>query len=144
MEPLTSTAIVTLVFVKAIEKTTEKFTEAGLEKLKNLRLKIVEKFRGNKTAEAAIAGAEEGLKPDLQKVASYLEVAMKSDERFADEVKTLAHEINQEINIDEITGRNVQNVYDGGKGYHSFDSNAPTFQGVENSPININYHQPPS
>ncbi|MEO0841507.1 MAG: hypothetical protein AAF063_21700 [Cyanobacteria bacterium J06643_5] len=143
MEPLTSTAIATLVFNKAIEKTTEKFTEAGLEKLNNLRLKIVEKFRGNKKAEAAIAGAEKGLKPDLQKIASYLEVEMDSDERFAKEVKTLAREINQEIKIDEIKGRNMQNVY-GGEAYQSNDSNAPTFQGVENSPININYHQPPS
>jgi hypothetical protein len=143
MEPLTASAIATLVFTKAIEKTAEKLTEAGLEKLNQLRLKIIEKFRGNQKAEAAIAGAEKGLKPELQKVVSYLEVAMDADDSFAQEVQTLAYEINQEINIGEIQGRNVQNVY-GGQGYQSNDSNAPTFQGTENSSININYYQPPS
>ncbi len=142
MEPLTASWIATLVFTKAIEKTTEKLTEATLEKLNQLRLKIIEKFQGNKKAEAAIAGAEKGLKPELQKIVSYLEVAMDEDDSFAQEIQTLAHEINQEINIGEIKGRNVQNVY-GGQAYQSNDSNAPTFQGTENSPITINYNSTP-
>lgn len=49
----------------------------------------------------------------------------------------------QEINIGKIQGQNVQNVY-GGEGYQNNDSKAPIFQGVDNSPININYHNPPT
>ncbi|BAY45434.1 hypothetical protein SAMD00079811_30370 [Scytonema sp. HK-05] len=143
MEPLTAGAIATLAFTKAFEKTIEKFTEAALVKMNKLRKKIWDKLRGNIKAETALAAAEKGSKPDLDTVTAYLRVEMDKDEQFAQEVQTLARDIHQEINIGKIQGQNVQNVY-GGEGYQNNDSKAPIFQGVDNSPITINYHNPPS
>ena len=143
MEPLTAGAIATLAFTKAFEKTIEKFTEAALVKMDKLRKKIWDKLRGNIKAETALTAAEKGSKADLDTVTAYLRVEMDKDEQFAQEVQTLARDIHQEINIGKIQGQNVQNVY-GGEGYQNNDSKAPIFQGVDNSPITINYHNPPT
>ena len=51
MEPLTAGVIVTLAFTKAFETTIEKFTEAALVKMDELRQKIWNKLRGNPRAE---------------------------------------------------------------------------------------------
>ncbi|MBD2197373.1 MULTISPECIES: hypothetical protein [Calothrix] len=144
MEPVTLTAagIATLVFTKAFETTIEKATESVLQKLEMLRQKIVQKFRGTPTAEAALVKVLQGSKEDLDVVAAYLQVEMDKDPQFAKEVKTLATEINQEINIAKVEGKNVQNV-NGGEGYQNIESKAPIFQGVNNSPITINYHNSP-
>ncbi|MEH1868353.1 MAG: hypothetical protein V7K69_25615 [Nostoc sp.] len=142
MEPvsLTAAAIATLVITKAIEKTVEKITEGTLDKLKLLRQKIWDKFQGKPKVQEALIKAEQGSKEDLNLVAAYLQVEMDSYPQFGEEVQSLAKEIHQEINIDKVQGKNVQNVY-GGQGFQSIDSKAPTFQGVDNSPITINYHQ---
>lgn len=142
MEPvtLTAAAIATLVITKAIEKTVEKITEGTLDKLKLLRQKIWDKFQGKPKVQEALIKAEQGSKEDLNLVAVYLQLEMDSYPQFGEEVQSLAKEIHQEINIDKVQGKNVQNVY-GGQGFQSIDSKAPTFQGVDNSPITINYHQ---
>lgn len=141
MEPLTTGAIATLAFTKAFEKTIEKFTEATWNKIEALRKKIWQKLSGNKEAEKVLTAAETGSKEDLDKVAQYLEHEMEWDKNFAQEVQTLAHEIEQEINIGEIQGQNVQNIYGGeGNQYNNKDSQAPIFQGVKDSPITINYN----
>ncbi|MGH8000051.1 MAG: hypothetical protein ACREPR_11615 [Brasilonema sp.] len=143
MEPFTAGAIATLAFTKAFEKTIEKFTEAALVKMDELRKKIWDKLRGNPRAEKALTAVEQGSKADLDTVTAYLRVEMDKNEQFAQEVQTLARDINQEINIGKIQGQNVQNVY-GGEAYQNNDSKAPIFQGVDNSPINIHYNTPPS
>ncbi|ACC82963.1 hypothetical protein Npun_R4604 [Nostoc punctiforme PCC 73102] len=142
MEPvsLTAAAIATLVITKAIEKTVEKITESTLDKLKLLRQKIWDQFKGKPKVQEALTKAEQGSKEDLNFVAAYLQVEMDSYPQFGEEVQSLAKEIHQEINIDKVQGKNVQNVY-GGQGFQSIDSKAPTFQGVDNSLITINYHQ---
>ncbi|MEH2395905.1 hypothetical protein [Nostoc sp.] len=144
MEPvsLTAAAIANLVITKAIEKTVEKITEGTLDKLKLLRQKIWDKFKGKPKVQEALAKAEQGSKQDLNLVAAYLQVEMDTDTQFCEEVQSLAKEINQEINIGKVQGKNVQNVY-GGQGFQSNDSKAPTFQGVDNSPITINYNNHP-
>ena len=64
---------------------------------------------------------------------------MEWDKNFAQEVQTLTREIQQEIEIGEMRGENIQNVYGGeGNQYNNKDNKAPIFQGVENSPIT--YH----
>ncbi|MEH2465723.1 hypothetical protein [Nostoc sp.] len=144
MEPvsLTAAAIATLVITKAIEKTVEKITESTLDKLKLLRQKIWDKFKGKPKAQEALTKAEQGSKQDLNLVAAYLQVEMDTDTQFGEEVQSLAKEIHQEINIGKVQGKNVQNVY-AGQGFQSNDSKAPTFQGVDNSPITINYNNHP-
>ncbi|MBD0266380.1 MAG: hypothetical protein ICV78_27775 [Tolypothrix sp. Co-bin9] len=140
MEPvtLTAAAIATLVFTKAIEKTVEKLTESTLNKLKALREKIWQKFQGNQKLETYLTKAQAGSKADVDLLAAHLQVAMDTDPKFAQEVQKLAEEINQEINIGKIEGRNVQNVY-GGEAFQSNDAQAPTFQGGSGHTININY-----
>lgn len=93
MEPLTTAAIATLAFTKAFEKSIEKFTEATWNKINNLREKIWQKLRGNSEAEKALAAAEKGSKADLDLVAQYLKQEMEWDDKFTQEVQTLAREI---------------------------------------------------
>ncbi|MBW4632063.1 MAG: hypothetical protein KME30_09225 [Iphinoe sp. HA4291-MV1] len=146
MEPatLTAAAIATLAFSKAIEKTAETLTTSVLNKLNNLREKIWQKFKGNQKLEETRAKLQkESSKADVDLITAYLQVAIDTDHKFAQDIQQLAQEINQEINIGKIEGRNVQNVY-GGEAYQNNDSKAPIFQGVDNSPITINYNTPPS
>jgi len=145
MEPLTTGAIATLAFTKAFEKSIEKFTEATWNKINALREKIWQKLSSNKDAQKALNGADKGSQQDLDLVAQYLEQEMEWDTNFAQEVETLARQIQQEINIGEMHGENVQNVYGGeGNQYNNKDNKAPIFQGVKDSPITINYNNPNS
>ena len=127
MEPITTGFIVTLAFTKAFETTIEKFTEAAVAKMDRLRQKIWDKLRGNPKAENAIAAVEQGSKADIEKVAAYLQVAMDVDDNFAQEVETLAREIQQEINIGKVQGApwNVP----GGDAQSAKESKAPFIQG---------------
>ncbi|MBD2342720.1 hypothetical protein [Anabaena subtropica] len=136
---LTAAAIATLIATKVFETTVEKITESTIDKLKLLRQKIWDKFTGKPKAQEALTKAEQGSKEDLNLVTAYLQVEMDTDSQFGEEVQSLAQEIHQEINIGKIQGKNVQNVY-GGQGFQNIDSKAPIFQGVENSPITINYN----
>ncbi|ODG97297.1 hypothetical protein A4S05_14435 [Nostoc sp. KVJ20] len=135
---LTATAIATLAFTKAFEKTIETLTEATLAKINDLRKKIWEKFPGNQKVERAIASAEKGSKEDLEKIAAYLQVAMDTDDQFAQEVQSLAYEIHQEIIIGKLQGQNVQNVYGGeAQQNNAIDTKAPVIQGGSGNTINI-------
>jgi hypothetical protein len=93
MEPLTASVIATLAFTKIFEKSVEKFTEAALAKMDELRKKIFDKFRGKVNVETALRAAEKGSKKDLDTVAAYLQVLMHEDPAFAEELRTLAKEI---------------------------------------------------
>lgn len=117
MEPLTAGVIATLAFTKAFEKTIEKFTEAALAKMDELRKKILNRLRGNQKAEAALTAVEQGNKSELQQVAQYLENAMREDPQFADEVQLLAQEINAGKIQDNSTM--VQNNSDNAKGWQT-------------------------
>jgi hypothetical protein len=145
MEPvtLTAAAIATLVITKAIEKTVEKVTESTLKKLELLRQKIWDRFKDKPEVQKALTKAEQGSQEDLNFVADSLQAEMHTDTQFGKEVQSLAQEIHQEINISKVQGKNVQNVGDGGTGFQSNDAKAPTFQGVKDSPITINYGTSP-
>ncbi|KAB8315538.1 hypothetical protein SD81_029560 [Tolypothrix campylonemoides VB511288] len=146
MEPatLTAAAIATLAFSKAIEKTAETLTATVLNKLNNLREKIWQRFRDNPKLDETLAKAKkEGAKADVDLISAHLQYEMDTDPKFAQDIQQLAQEINQEINIDKIEGRNVQNVY-GGEAFQANDANAPTFQGGSGHSITINYNNPNS
>ncbi|MEH2144419.1 MAG: hypothetical protein V7K54_19720 [Nostoc sp.] len=136
-EPVTLTvgAIAALAFTKFLESSTgeaaKKLTPIVLEKMDALRKKIWAKLRGipevdvlNDTAESSGKVTE----PQIKSLTPHLEAAMKTDDGFSQEVRQLAREINQEINIGEILGTNIQNVY-GGSAVQINDPNAPTFTG---------------
>lgn len=86
MEPLTAGTLATLAFTKAFEKTIEKFTEAALAKIDELRQKILNRLRGEQRSEAALTAVEQGNKSELQRVAIYLEDAMREAPQLAGEV----------------------------------------------------------
>ncbi|MBW4649253.1 MAG: hypothetical protein KME06_11265 [Kastovskya adunca ATA6-11-RM4] len=136
MEPvtLTAAAIATLAFNKSVETVAEKLTEGGIENLEQLRQNIWQKLRGKPKAEEALTKLEQGSKAELDQVAAYLQIAMDEDDAFAQKVRELAQEIHQQINIDKIQAKGVQNVY-GGEGYQSIDNRGQTFQGGKHQHI---------
>ncbi|MFB2969659.1 hypothetical protein ACE1CD_11850 [Aerosakkonema sp. BLCC-F183] len=147
---LAAVKIAEIAFGKLVETAVGKGIEAGVEKLKPLRDKIWHKLRGNPNAEAVLAEVEKKPNPspaDLQQIAGFLESAMVNDPQFAQEVQTLAQEIHQQINVGNVEGKYVQNVYGGqahlsNDSYDASDNKAPVFQGG-NHQININYNPPP-
>ncbi|HEY9625255.1 MAG TPA: type II toxin-antitoxin system Phd/YefM family antitoxin [Crinalium sp.] len=97
---LTATAIATLAFTKFLEgsagKAAEKFTEAAIAKMDELRQQIWAKLRGRSRVETVKAAIEQTAKADqaqVNQVAAYLQVAMDEDPQFAKHIQALAHEI---------------------------------------------------
>ncbi|MCL1464849.1 hypothetical protein [Argonema galeatum] len=121
---LAAAKIAEIAFGKLVETAVGKGIEAGLEKLKPLRDKIWHKLTGNADAEAALAEVQQNPFPaNVERVATFLDVAMIEDKPFANEIQTLAQQINQEIdartiqdnsktqiNRDNATGNQVENV----------------------------------
>lgn len=134
MEPLTAGAIATLAFTKVFETSIEKFTEAAIAKMNELRKKIWDKFRGNVKAESALTAAEKGSKPALDQVAAYLQEVMDKEPEFAKEVQGLAQEI---VNMSDIQSENIWNVF-GGEVNYSKNNQAPVIQGGSGHNITFN------
>jgi len=135
-EPVTLTvgAIAALAFTKFLESSAgeaaKKLTPTLLEKIDALRKKIWAKLRGTPEVDVLNVTVENGGKvtdPQIRQLTPHLEDAMRMDNNFAQEVRQLASEINQEINIGEILGNN-QTVY-GGSAVQINDPNAPVFTG---------------
>ena len=127
MEPITTTVIVTLAFTKFLETSVEKFTEAGLAKIDQLRKKIWDKLQGNPNAQKALEAVEQGSKAELNKVKAYLEVKMDEDEAFAEEIKTLAREI-QSFKVQDNSSM-TQHNYDNSTGYQTKVEGGTVFVG---------------
>ncbi|MEM1395230.1 MAG: hypothetical protein AAGG00_18450 [Cyanobacteria bacterium P01_H01_bin.150] len=139
MEPITASAIATLAFTKAFEKSIEKFTEATWNKIDALRKQIWQKFGKNQAAQNALTAADTGSQPDLDLVAQYLEQEMEWDKSFAQDVQNLAREIQQEINIGKMQGENVLIVNNGkGEQNNVTGNNAPVIQGGSGHNITFN------
>jgi hypothetical protein len=90
-------------FIEAtIGKVAEKMTEAGIKKIGELRAAIVAKLQGNPAAVEALAKAEAaGSEDDLKDVANYLDMAVRKDAAFADQVKGLVQEIQTLVQIQD-------------------------------------------
>ena len=85
-----------------IGKTAEKMTEAGLQKIGELRQTIVAKLKGNQAAEEALKKAEAfGTEDDLRDVANYLDMSARKDETFANQVQNLVQEIKTLVKIQD-------------------------------------------
>ncbi|MBD2665229.1 hypothetical protein B6N60_02399 [Richelia sinica FACHB-800] len=117
-------------FESSVGKLGEKFTEAALAKMDELRKKIWDKLRGNNRAVTALTAIEQGSKADLDRLAVYLEDEMREDAAFAEEVQKLAQEIHagkiqdnsqMVMNIDGQNNTGTQKQYnvavEGGKSY---------------------------
>ena len=138
-DPLTAGAIATLIFTTAVGKLTESSTEDMRQqlgkKLQNIKQLIGNKFQGR--GKAALARADQGDKTDIETVTSYLGVAMAEDPGFAQQVRSLAQDIQQVIKIDQVQGQNVQNVF-GGEANQVNSPDGPVIMGGSGNTININ------
>lgn len=130
----------------SVGKVTEKLTEATLEKIGQLRKLIFERLR-HKTKvqeiEAAIDQTAQVTPEQLETLKAYLQVEMNEDPQYEAEVKQLAAQIQQEINIAQMQGQqNNQIVHPHGHGqqFNNENINAPVQQGT----ITNNYYGTPS
>ncbi|NEP60740.1 MAG: hypothetical protein F6K31_27725 [Symploca sp. SIO2G7] len=106
---LSATAIATLAFTKAFEKTVENITQATWSKIDQLRQKIWLKLRSHfNQVEPVLNGAAQGSETDLEKVAEYLNVVMNEDSEFAAEVQMLARQINA-TKVQDNSSMNINN-----------------------------------
>ena len=115
-----------------IGKTAEKMTEAGLQKIGELRHAIVAKFKNNPAAEEALKKAEAfGTENDLRDVANYLEMAARQDDRFAQQVQSLVQEIKMIVQFDDVNAKNAQQIFGGtGQQFNNENIDAPVQQGT--------------
>ena len=142
---LTVGTIAALAFSKFLEtsagEAAKKLTPAVLKKMDALRAKIWAKLRGVPVADKlqnTVEKDERVTEQEIQQLTPLLEQAIKSDPNFAKEIQQLAIEINQEIEIGDILGKNVQNVY-GGSPVQINDPTAPVFTNVEGG-VHITYN----
>ena len=138
-DPLTAGAISTLIFTTVVGKLTESLTEDAQKRL-GKKLQAIKQLIGNKfqgRAKAALARADQGDKTDIETVTNYLGVAMAEDADFAQQVRALAHDIQQVIQIDQAQGQNVQNVF-GGEGNQVNNPDGPVIMGGSGNTIHIN------
>lgn len=117
---LTAAVIVNLAFKKFVEsgvgKLAEKFTEAAITKMDELRRKIWKRLRGrSQKVDDALKNVEQGDSASLSTIAKNLDVVMDEDPDFAAEVQAIAQEINAGKLVDQ--SRMTQNNYDNATGY---------------------------
>jgi len=103
VDPVTLTvgSIATLAFQKFLEagagKVAEKFTEAAIGKMDELRKLIWSKLIGRdpdlRQAAQAIEKSGRITPEQMDKITAHLQIAMKKEPQFAQQVQTLAHEI---------------------------------------------------
>ncbi|WP_353259980.1 hypothetical protein [Prochlorothrix hollandica] len=143
MDPVTLTvgAIVSLILNKALEKTTEKLTEAGLEKLNQLRQTVQARFQDNAEVVAVLEGTLEDPEEAEETLGFYLKKKMKADGEFDREVRQLAAAVYQDITVDNTQGRNVQQVF-GGKATQINDAQGPILSDISGGTVNITYGTP--
>jgi hypothetical protein len=103
----------------AAGETAKQFTTTALKKMDELRRKIWARLRGQAEVEQVVTEIEQGgvVKPaHLEILEPYLQIAMRQNPAFAQEIQQLAQEINQEINQSQTSL--VQNNY-GGTNYQT-------------------------
>lgn len=96
---LTAAAIAKLAFDAVIQTGAGKLTEAAIAKGKQLWQKIRGKVKEEGATEAVLAEVEKERSLEIleQKVVPLLQVAMRKDSQFAQEIQNIAQQINQEI-----------------------------------------------
>ncbi len=100
LEPVSLTvvasSIVSFVFTAASTTVIEKATEGTLEKINKLRQMIRDKLKSNPDVIAEL-DKENDQDKDLETIRFYLEGEMRHNKEFAEEVKNLSDEINQDL-----------------------------------------------
>ena len=121
---LTASAIATLAFQKFIEsgagELAKKFSTEAIAKIDMLLKRIWAKLRGEPRVEAvkAMLDQKHQISPEqVNQIAAYLQVAMDKDPQFANDIQSLAQEINAGKLIDQ--SNMTQNIYDQAKGWQT-------------------------
>lgn len=121
---MTAGAIVTLAFQKFIESSAgelaKKFTSTAIQKMDTLAKQIWAKMIGKdpvETIKTEIEQAQKMVPEQVDKIATYLEVAMDEDEKFSEEIRMLAHEIYAGKIVDQ--SYMTQKIHDYGKGWQT-------------------------
>jgi hypothetical protein len=144
MDPATLTvgAIISLILNKVLDTGTGKLTEAGLEKLNQLRQRVQKKFQGNDKVLATLDPANAKAEGTEETLKSYLQVSMDTDPNFDQDVRQLAAQIYQEIQVENTQGRNVQQNFEGTNTQIN-DAQGPILNDISGGTINITYGTPP-
>ncbi|MDA0866736.1 MAG: hypothetical protein O2890_10015 [Cyanobacteria bacterium] len=118
----------------------EKLVEAASAQVQKLGQAVWNRcLRGRLGADKVLEAAAKGSDPELKQVRNYLLAEMKKPD-FVDMVQPMAQEIHQVlVSMDDVNARNSMQIF-GGEGFQNNDSQAPIMQGINNSPININYN----
>ncbi|NER82119.1 MAG: GUN4 domain-containing protein [Leptolyngbya sp. SIO1D8] len=144
---LTASTIANLAFQEFIKsgagEMAKKLTEGVGNKISELRKRIVKKLLGeNEHLDVALAKAEEGDSRGIAIVAEHLGMAMKKDDTFAQEIRTLAQPIyQQKIQFGNVYG----NVYFITNNNHHYHDTPPTTlsSAVPSSCLHRGYDEPP-
>ncbi|WP_448601688.1 hypothetical protein [Thermoleptolyngbya sp.] len=154
IDPLSITAGTILAYAlpklldASLEKVGELLTEEAInqakQKSQSLRQAILRRLNPEKQKQLEQAMAAAETSPDQrQKLEEWLDRMMREHPEFAAELRTLAQEIHQIINVDTGQARNVQQVFAGGQGLMAPDANAPVIQAGANAQFTFNYTSPP-
>ena len=119
LEIFTAKAIAELAFGKLLETAFGKAIEAGVDKLEPLREKIWHRLKGDAHADVALMAVDKNPSgPNLDRVATFLDAAMRTDKPFAEEIRTMAQQINHEINLSKVEDNSRTMINrDNAKGY---------------------------
>lgn len=116
-DPITATVIASIAFTTLTETLSEKLGETVYlqvtKQVKKLRALIAKRFTGNTNAELALKNAENGSDEGVAEVAKILQPVIEADPEYGAALRTLTQEIQQQINVESMSGEQIQNNYDG-------------------------------
>ncbi len=109
MMGLTALEIAKIAFTGAIQATGGAASAVAIQKAKTLWAAIRQKFQGNEFVEDALNDVESQKSKEIleQQIVPMLQRAMDKDDRFAQTLQNIAKEINQEINSNTGTQKNI-------------------------------------
>lgn len=148
-EPFTlaASAIASMAFTKFLESSAgeaaKKLTPAVLDKIDALRKKIWAKLRGIAEVDELNTTAEQNGKVTEQQIkllTPHLESAMRDDMAFDKEIRSLAQQIQQDINISQGSDGEIWNVIGHAEKNEFTDNKAPIIKDNTGT-VNINYGQ---
>ncbi|MDJ0735904.1 MAG: hypothetical protein QNJ47_17875 [Nostocaceae cyanobacterium] len=126
---LTAAKIAEIAFGGVIQGAVGKVTEMGVGKLlKELQNKIRRKLQGNPEAVKAIVAVEQGSQSELTEVTRYLDAFMTLEPGFAQEVRTLAQQIQVQINNTQDNSSRTQTFQNQEKLYYTEQATATDMQ----------------
>ncbi len=106
---LTAQEIANIAFTGAIQPNGAVLSDAESQKAKELWAAIRQKFQGNEYVEEALNDVESQKSSEIleQQIVPMLQRAMNKDPQFAQTLQNIAKEINQEINSNTGTQKNI-------------------------------------